>query len=85
MLVTHGIHWLPQVDHIVVLTDGQISEEGSYESLMSHEGAFANFLQDFFHKEEQSGNSELEEDEEGQYWQTEGSGGLRVGQIRTKC
>ena len=44
VLVTHGVHWLPRVDKIVVLKDGAISEMGSYEELMSHNAAFAQFL-----------------------------------------
>ncbi|XP_059143447.1 multidrug resistance-associated protein 1-like isoform X2 [Physella acuta] len=54
VLVTHGIQWLPMVDHIIVVTNGEISEEGSYDTLMSHEGAFANFLHEYFRKEADS-------------------------------
>ncbi|BFZ12050.1 hypothetical protein BsWGS_15089 [Bradybaena similaris] len=45
VLVTHGVHWLPQVDDIVVLYNGAISEHGSYAELLSHNGPFAQFLQ----------------------------------------
>lgn len=34
VLVTHGITYLPQVDHIVVMKDGEISEEGTYRELL---------------------------------------------------
>ncbi|PVD27622.1 hypothetical protein C0Q70_12788 [Pomacea canaliculata] len=44
VLVTHGIHWLPMVDEIIVLSDNGISEKGSYDTLMSHDGPFARFL-----------------------------------------
>ncbi|KAI0238037.1 Multidrug resistance-associated protein 1 [Lamellibrachia satsuma] len=44
ILVTHGVHWLPDVNNIVVLINGSISEMGSYEELMSHNAAFAQFL-----------------------------------------
>ncbi|CAL1530147.1 unnamed protein product [Lymnaea stagnalis] len=47
ILVTHGVHWLPQVDKIVVMTDGHISEVGSYEQLLSHDGDFAQFLKTY--------------------------------------
>ena len=48
MLVTHGVHWLPKVDNIIVLSDGKISETGSYEYLLDHKGAFAEFLKTYF-------------------------------------
>ncbi|KAH9523860.1 Multidrug resistance-associated protein 1 [Bulinus truncatus] len=44
ILVTHGVHFLPQVDVIVVMNEGQISEVGSYEELLAHDGPFARFL-----------------------------------------
>ncbi|XP_070201750.1 multidrug resistance-associated protein 1-like [Littorina saxatilis] len=44
VLVTHGVHWLPMVDEIIVMLDGKISERGSYEELVSHDGPFAQFL-----------------------------------------
>ncbi|XP_059143338.1 multidrug resistance-associated protein 1-like [Physella acuta] len=51
VLVTHGVHWLPQVDKIVVMTDGRISEVGSYEQLLSHDGPFAQFLKTYLTQE----------------------------------
>uniref|UniRef100_A0A2C9JXX7 ABC transmembrane type-1 domain-containing protein n=1 Tax=Biomphalaria glabrata TaxID=6526 RepID=A0A2C9JXX7_BIOGL len=45
VLVTHGVHWLPQVNKIVVMSKGTISEQGTYEQLLSHNGAFAQFLE----------------------------------------
>uniref|UniRef100_A0A4W3K5P2 ATP-binding cassette, sub-family C (CFTR/MRP), member 3 n=1 Tax=Callorhinchus milii TaxID=7868 RepID=A0A4W3K5P2_CALMI len=44
VLVTHGVSFLPQVDHIVVLVDGRVSEQGSYQQLLERQGAFAEFL-----------------------------------------
>jgi len=44
ILVTHGVHWLPSVSNIVVLINGTVSEMGSYDELMSHNAAFAQFL-----------------------------------------
>lgn len=41
ILVTHGIHFLPQVDEIVVLGKGTILEKGSYSDLMDKKGVFA--------------------------------------------
>ena len=42
--MTHGITFLPQVDQIVVLKDGEVTEVGSYQELLSQKGAFAEFL-----------------------------------------
>ena len=42
--MTHGLRWLPFVDKIIVMVDGSVSEVGSYEELLSHDGAFAQFL-----------------------------------------
>ncbi|XP_029433018.1 multidrug resistance-associated protein 1-like isoform X2 [Rhinatrema bivittatum] len=47
VLVTHGISFLPQVDTIIVMVDGRISEMGSYRELLQQDGAFADFLQTF--------------------------------------
>uniref|UniRef100_A0A8B9TR09 ABC-type glutathione-S-conjugate transporter n=1 Tax=Anas platyrhynchos TaxID=8839 RepID=A0A8B9TR09_ANAPL len=44
VLVTHTISILHQVDNIVVLVDGMISEIGSYQELLQRNGAFAEFL-----------------------------------------
>jgi len=42
--VTHGITYLPEVDMIVVLKDGEVSELGTYRQLLEKKGAFADFL-----------------------------------------
>lgn len=44
LLVTHGITYLPSVDNIFVMKDGEISESGSYTELLEKKGAFAEFL-----------------------------------------
>lgn len=44
VLVTHGITYLPEVDNIVVLKDGEITETGTYKQLLEKRGAFADFL-----------------------------------------
>ncbi|XP_039089530.1 multidrug resistance-associated protein 1 isoform X1 [Hyaena hyaena] len=47
LLVTHGISYLPQVDVIIVMTGGKISEMGSYQELLARDGAFAEFLRTY--------------------------------------
>ncbi|XP_021341468.1 multidrug resistance-associated protein 1-like [Mizuhopecten yessoensis] len=60
LLVTHGIHWLPMVDSIVVLVDGHVSEMGSYEELLDHDGAFAQFLKIYL---TQDNNDEVDDED----------------------
>ncbi|XP_061089115.1 ATP-binding cassette sub-family C member 3 isoform X2 [Conger conger] len=47
ILVTHGISFLPQVDNILVMADGRVSEMGSYTDLLNENGAFAEFLRNY--------------------------------------
>ncbi|XP_030067577.1 multidrug resistance-associated protein 6 isoform X2 [Microcaecilia unicolor] len=44
VVVTNAINILSQVDKIVVLVDGEISEAGSYHELLQRKGNFADFL-----------------------------------------
>ncbi|CAM1327899.1 ABCC2 (predicted) [Pycnogonum litorale] len=44
VLVTHGISYLPECDSVIVLKEGRISEVGTYQYLLSKNGAFADFL-----------------------------------------
>jgi len=44
ILVTHGISFLSYMDEIVVVTNGVISEHGTYQELLSHNGPFAEFI-----------------------------------------
>ncbi|KAL7989487.1 hypothetical protein Chor_012153, partial [Crotalus horridus] len=57
ILVTHGIHFLPQVDYIVVVVDGRISEMGSYQELLQQNRSFAEFLRNY------APDEDIEEDE----------------------
>ena len=44
ILVTHALHFLPQVDYIFTVVDGKIAERGTYSELLTREGAFAKFV-----------------------------------------
>jgi ATP-binding cassette subfamily C (CFTR/MRP) protein 1 len=44
ILVTHGITYLPEVDNIIVMKDGEVSESGTYTHLLEMKGSFADFL-----------------------------------------
>ncbi|KAG8145847.1 hypothetical protein E2320_012309 [Naja naja] len=47
ILVTHGVSYLPLMDTIVVLSEGKISEMGSYQELLKQDRAFAEFLRTY--------------------------------------
>ena len=55
ILVTHGIGFLPQMDEIVVMKDGKISEVGTYSDLMASRGAFSEFLLDQLNQSSEAG------------------------------
>ncbi|XP_009076339.1 PREDICTED: multidrug resistance-associated protein 1-like, partial [Acanthisitta chloris] len=54
VLVTHTVNILPQVDKIVFLVDGMISETGSYQELLQRNGAFTEFLHSHMTVEEKA-------------------------------
>ncbi|KAM6963812.1 ATP-binding cassette sub-family C member 3 isoform 2-T2 [Tautogolabrus adspersus] len=67
ILVTHGITFLPQVDNIMVMVDGRVSEMGSYQELLQQNGAFAEFLRNYALEdivEEDVATEDLMEEEE---------------------
>ncbi|XP_077172136.1 multidrug resistance-associated protein 1-like isoform X2 [Paroedura picta] len=47
VLVTHGVSYLPLMDTIIVMTEGKISEMGSYQELLEQNMAFAEFLRTY--------------------------------------
>ncbi|NWQ61769.1 MRP1 protein, partial [Neopipo cinnamomea] len=58
VLVTHAINYLPQMDTILVMTDGEISEMGSYQELLEQDGAFAEFLRTYANTEQSMESSD---------------------------
>ncbi|XP_044159893.1 multidrug resistance-associated protein 1-like isoform X2 [Bufo gargarizans] len=55
ILVTHGVSYLPQMDSIIVMVDGKITEIGSYQELLKQDGAFAEFLRTYANAEQNNG------------------------------
>ena len=53
ILVTHTLHFLPQVDYIYTIADGQVMERGTYVELMADHGVFSKFVKDFGSKQQQ--------------------------------
>ncbi|XP_075422205.1 multidrug resistance-associated protein 1-like isoform X2 [Ascaphus truei] len=69
LLVTHGVSYLPQMDSIIVMIDGKITEIGSYQDLLEQDGAFAEFLRTYANAEqnkEQEDDTKVEEEEDPQ-------------------
>ncbi|GLB40491.1 putative transporter [Lyophyllum shimeji] len=62
VLVTHALHFLPQVDYIYTIADGRIAERGTYAELMSNNGEFSKFVTEFGSKEEEDKDNDKEED-----------------------
>jgi ABC-type multidrug transport system fused ATPase/permease subunit len=53
ILVTHALHFLPHVDHIITVDNGRIVEQGTYDELIARQGAFAALLAEFGNEEEE--------------------------------
>ena len=74
ILVTHALHFLPQVDYIYTIADGQIKERGTYTELMANRGVFSKFVKEFGSKQQEKegedadeipGEAEAEKDDKG--------------------
>ncbi|KAJ3116045.1 hypothetical protein HK100_001174, partial [Physocladia obscura] len=44
ILVTHQLHFLPQCDKVIVMKDGYIAEQGTYQELITNNGDFARMI-----------------------------------------
>ncbi|XP_040342070.1 ATP-binding cassette sub-family C member 2 isoform X4 [Herpailurus yagouaroundi] len=64
LLITHSIHFLPQVDEIVVLGNGTILEKGSYSTLLAKKGLFAKILKTSKKQTGLEGEATVNEDSE---------------------
>ncbi|XP_064886770.1 multidrug resistance-associated protein 1 isoform X3 [Columba livia] len=65
VLVTHAINYLPQMDTILVMSEGEISELGSYQHLLKQDGAFAEFLRTYANAEQSMEDSDSDPSLEG--------------------
>ncbi|CAG8569610.1 26962_t:CDS:10 [Dentiscutata erythropus] len=60
LLVTHHLHYLPQVDYIIYMEDGKIAEQGTYEELMNDGKTFSKLIAEYG----EAKNSEVKKDKE---------------------
>ncbi|KAI8618287.1 P-loop containing nucleoside triphosphate hydrolase protein [Chytriomyces sp. MP71] len=59
ILVTHQLHFLSRADHIVVMRDGEIVEQGAYQSLVNSKGEFATLIENYGTMDEKEDKVEL--------------------------
>ncbi|KAI8928981.1 hypothetical protein BC831DRAFT_45566 [Entophlyctis helioformis] len=58
ILVTHQLHFLPRVDYVVVMKDGEVAEQGTYAELMTADGEFATLMRSYGGVDEADENDE---------------------------
>ncbi|KAL1918432.1 uncharacterized protein VTP21DRAFT_3092 [Calcarisporiella thermophila] len=71
ILVTHQLHFLPRVDYIIVMDDGEVREEGTYADLMKADGEFALLMKNYGGVEDEDEEAEKEAKESEQAAQLE--------------
>lgn len=64
ILVTHALHFLPQVDYIYTIQNGHVVEEGSYDTLMTSGAAFQKLMDEFGGQHAMKEEQEIEEEED---------------------
>ena len=62
LLVTNSVSFLHLVDEIVVMRDGRISEQGSYQELVAGRGAFSEFLLQHMGDLQEEGRGQIEQE-----------------------
>jgi len=61
ILVTHNVAVLKHVDRILVIREGSIAEEGTYQELIDRRGPFSEFLSQYAFEENVADSDELSE------------------------
>ncbi|KAJ3368154.1 hypothetical protein HDU91_000820 [Kappamyces sp. JEL0680] len=75
VLVTHQLHFLPEMDYIIVLDKGTLAEQGTYKELMEKGAVLARLMKDYSLDDEETAKKN---DEKGGDAVTEGKGGIIV-------
>ncbi|KAN0060307.1 hypothetical protein ACQY0O_007636 [Thecaphora frezii] len=63
LLVTHALHFLPEVDRIITLQDGRIAEMGNYQQLSTGNGPFQKLVEEFGGEHEKDEEKKAAEEE----------------------
>ncbi|MFD1471751.1 thiol reductant ABC exporter subunit CydD [Companilactobacillus mishanensis] len=45
IFATHRLHWIKEMDYVIVMDDGLIAEQGTPEELSSHQGAYSDLIE----------------------------------------
>lgn len=61
--MTNNVRWLPSMDKIIVMNNGEVAETGTFEELMTHAGTFAQFLKAYLLQGETTSEEENDEEE----------------------
>ena len=64
VLVTNSVAFLHQMDYIIVMKNGRVSEAGSYKELLANKGAFAEYLMEHLTEAAEKSNESVEDLEE---------------------
>ncbi|KAJ3270425.1 hypothetical protein HDV01_007835 [Terramyces sp. JEL0728] len=65
LMVTHQLHYLPQFDKVIVMEEGSVKEYGSYQELMSKNGALVKLMENYqVSEDDQSTQQEIVESKE---------------------
>ncbi|XP_043945092.1 multidrug resistance-associated protein 1-like [Protopterus annectens] len=64
VLVTHSIGYLSQMDKVLVMSKGQITETGSYQELLMQDGAFAEFVRTYANAEQKEDSDDKEKEKD---------------------
>jgi len=84
ILVTHALHFLPQVDYVYVVSDGRIAEQGTYAELMARGGEFSAFINEFGSAQEEEEEKNEDEAEATENLAAETEGGKAAGLMKEK-
>jgi len=64
LLVTHQLHFLPQVDMVICMRDGKVVEQGTFDELMKDGKEFSELMASYGGIEELSTDTEEEQDDD---------------------
>ena len=64
ILVTHALHFLSQCDYIYTISNGQIAEQGTYDTLINLDGEFSRLAKEFGGEQKQEDEEEAIEEED---------------------